>query len=155
MARIMLADFDPAVVGIAAQPMQLCAPDGGRLRRHVPDLLLVDRAGGVTVVDVKDSPRTPRTVDTDGHIGRDWFRRNVWTPALKAAELDFHLTPHGLRHAHASWLLAGGADLQVVKERLGHGSIRTTERYLHTLADKADDTAISALRRVRGRSKVA
>jgi hypothetical protein len=53
LARIMLADFDPAVVGIAAQPMQLSAPDGGRVRRHVPDLLLVGRDGGVTVVDVK------------------------------------------------------------------------------------------------------
>jgi hypothetical protein len=53
LARIMLADFDPAVVGIAAQPMQLCAPDGQRPCRHVPDLLLVDRSGGVTVVDVK------------------------------------------------------------------------------------------------------
>ncbi len=103
----------------------------------------------------KDSPRTARAVDTDGHIGRDWFRRNVWIPAVQAAELDFHLTPHGLRHAHASWLLAGGADLQVVKERLGHGSIRTTEKYLHTLADKADDTAIGALRQVRGRSNAA
>jgi hypothetical protein len=48
---------------------------------------------------------------------------------------------HALRHAHASWLLAGGADLQVVKERLGHDSIATTERYLHTLPD-ADDTAV-------------
>ncbi|HEY7007629.1 MAG TPA: tyrosine-type recombinase/integrase, partial [Jatrophihabitantaceae bacterium] len=40
---------------------------------------------------------------------------------------------HDLRHAHASWLLAGGADIQTVKERLGHGSLRTTEKYLHTL----------------------
>jgi site-specific recombinase XerD len=55
---------------------------------------------------------------------------------------------HGLRHAHASWLLAGGADLQVVKERLGHGSIATTEKYLHTLPG-ADDTAIAALSRAR------
>ena len=46
---------------------------------------------------------------------------------------------HDLRHAHASWLLAGGADLQMVKDRLGHGSISTTEKYLHTLPD-ADET---------------
>jgi hypothetical protein len=37
----MLADFDPAVAGLAAQPFQLAGPDGGRDRRHVPDLLLV------------------------------------------------------------------------------------------------------------------
>jgi len=39
---------------------------------------------------------------------------------------------HDLRHAHASWLLAGGADLQMVKDRLGHGSISTTEKYTIT-----------------------
>jgi Site-specific recombinase XerD len=33
-----------------------------------------------------------------------------------------------MRHAHASWLLAGGAELQVVEERLGHASITTTEK---------------------------
>jgi site-specific recombinase XerD len=47
-----------------------------------------------------------------------------------------------LRHAHASWLLSGGADLQVVKERLGHGTISTAEKYLHTLPD-ADETAMT------------
>jgi site-specific recombinase XerD len=41
---------------------------------------------------------------------------------------------------------AGGADLQVVKQRLGHGSLRTTEKYLHTLPD-ADETALDALSR--------
>ena len=55
---------------------------------------------------------------------------------------------HGLRHAHASWLLAGGADLQVVKERLGHAKISTTEGYLHTLPD-ADQTALAALDKIR------
>ena len=67
----------------------------------------------------------------------------------QSAELPFRVTPHGLRHAHASWLLAGGADLQVVKERLGHGSITTTEKYLHTLPG-AGDAALSALDAVRG-----
>jgi site-specific recombinase XerD len=38
------------------------------------------------------------------------------------------------RGAASSWLLAGLADLQVVKERLGHRLIATTEQYLHTLS---------------------
>jgi hypothetical protein len=52
LARIMLADFDPRVTAIAAQPLRLAGPDGAGTRRHVPDILLAD-AGGVTVVDVK------------------------------------------------------------------------------------------------------
>jgi integrase len=99
----------------------------------------------------KDSPRRGRRRQTDGHISRDWFRNVVWRPALNAAELEHHVRMHDLRHAHASWLLAGGADLQVVKERLGHASIRTTEKYLHTLPE-ADETALSALANVRHRS---
>ena len=75
----------------------------------------------------KDDPRRGRRFDTDGHIPRGWFRERVWKPALSAAGIDRRVRIHDLRHAHASWLLSGGADLQVVKERLGHGSLRTTE----------------------------
>ena len=58
---------------------------------------------------------------------------------------------HDMRRAHASWLLAGGADLQVVRQRLGHGSLRTTERYLHMLPD-ADKSALDALAKIRSRA---
>jgi hypothetical protein len=51
----------------------------------------------------------------------------VSSPALAEVNLGFHLTPNGLRLVHVSWLLAGGADLQVVKERLECSSITTTE----------------------------
>ena len=49
----MLADFDPAVTAVAAQPFRLIGRDGSRVRRHVPDVLLAGADGGVTVVDVK------------------------------------------------------------------------------------------------------
>ena len=100
----------------------------------------------------KDSPRRPRTVDTDGHIPRDWFRLKVWKPALDRAGITFNVRAHDMRHAHASWLLAGGADLQMVKERLGHGSIVTTEKYLHTLPE-SDDLALDAFSKIRNRTR--
>jgi integrase len=100
----------------------------------------------------KDSPRRPRMVDTDGHIPRDWFRLRVWQPALQRAGITFSVRAHDLRHAHASWLLAGGADLQMVKDRLGHGSISTTEKYLHTLPE-ADDMALDAFSKIRNRGR--
>jgi integrase len=80
-----------------------------------------------------DSPRARRIRDTDGHVRRDWYRFNVWYPSCKTAQLDPRPTMQDIRHSHASWLLAGGADLQVVRERLGHASIATTSKYLHTL----------------------
>ncbi|MGW4964082.1 tyrosine-type recombinase/integrase [Nonomuraea sp. NPDC004186] len=103
-------------------------------------------------VNGKDKPRRPRAVrETDGHIPAEAFRKQVWKPALAKAGLTINVRIHDLRHAHASWLLSGGADLQVVKERLGHASIATTEKYLHTL-DDADETALDAFSRIRNRS---
>ena len=100
----------------------------------------------------KDHPRTPRSAgDPAGHLPRSWFRHHIWQPTLTTADLPLAVRPHDLRHAHASWLLAG-ADLQVVKERLGHGTITTTEQYLHTL-NGADDTALTALRSIRQRHR--
>ena len=57
LARIMLADFDPSVTGIAAQPFLLTGADGSRIRRHIPDLLLAGADSGITVVDVKAPSR--------------------------------------------------------------------------------------------------
>ncbi len=84
-------------------------------------------------------------------ISRNTFRTKVWLPALERSGIDFHVRVHDLRHAHASWLLAGGADLKTVMERMGHSQIMTTQKYLHTLPD-ADDRALAAFESVRGRS---
>jgi integrase len=87
-------------------------------------------------------------LDTDGHVPRDWLRQQIWDPAVKATGIDRRIRVRDLRHAHASWVLAGGADLQTVRERLGHAGLRATERYLHTLPD-ADETALEAFARTR------
>jgi integrase len=125
--------------------------NAGKCRcRHCTDALTIyrasRRAGG------KDAPRKPRllSVDSDGHIPRDWFRCRVWKVACTSARLSVKVTVRDLRHVHASWLLAGGADLQVVKERLGHARISTTERYLHTLPD-TDESAVDAFNSIRHR----
>jgi hypothetical protein len=57
LARLLLADQDPDVVAMAAQPFLLTGPDGAGVRRHVPDVLLGHSDGGVTVVDVKAASR--------------------------------------------------------------------------------------------------
>jgi site-specific recombinase XerD len=111
-------------------------------RRAMADYRRKRRAEG------KDEPRQTRVWDTDGHIPNRWFREQVIKPALKRAGIKVDIRMHLLRHAHASWLLNGGADLMVVKERLGHGSITTTERYLHTI-NNADETALAALDKIR------
>jgi hypothetical protein len=51
--RLLMADFDPVVRGIAVQPLALSGRDGQTLRRHVPDMLLERADGTYLLVDVK------------------------------------------------------------------------------------------------------
>ena len=84
-------------------------------------------------------------------ISRNTFRTRIWLPAVKASGVGFNVRVHDLRHAHASWLLAGGADLKSVMDRMGHTQIQTTQKYLHTLPD-TDQRNLDALTRTQGRT---
>lgn len=71
-------------------------------------------------------------------VGRPMSTDTVrkWLTALSVrAGLDRPVTPHMFRHATATELLARGASIDVVKELLGHASIRSTEAYLHPDVD--------------------
>ncbi|WP_424232488.1 TnsA-like heteromeric transposase endonuclease subunit [Actinophytocola sp.] len=97
LARLLLADFDPRVRSIAAQPFHVTGPSAGRIRRHVPDFLLVDQDGLVTVVNVKPAERLAdaKVSASLGWAGtvfteRGW-QHEIWSgaPAVVLANVRF------------------------------------------------------------------
>jgi hypothetical protein len=108
--------------------------------RSVPEVSVADRS----VLQVVHQAST-----------ESWLRESDLGPkppgpditAVNASDIGFAVRIHDLRHAHASWLLAGGSDLKSMMERMGHTQIQTTQKYLHALPD-ADQKNLDALDRM-------
>ncbi len=110
----------------------------GEKRRIVPiGTLTLDHL--TEYLDARESHPAQSTsvVLFSGPKGRALTRQGIWRIVKSysyAAGLPVDLHPHSLRHAFASHLLSGGADLRSVQLLLGHASIVTTEIYTHISA---------------------
>lgn len=83
-----------------------------------------------------------------GRLSRQAIHGIVTTAAVRAG-ITSEVSPHTLRHSFATHLLAGGCDLRVLQEMLGHASVATTQIYTHVSADHLREAYLGAHPRAR------
>ena len=70
-------------------------------------------------------------INKNGSKLSDRYVREIINKVVRKCEIDYHISPHTLRHTFATDMLNAGADLMSVKELLGHSTLNTTSIYTH------------------------
>lgn len=87
-----------------------------------------------------------------GARGQALSRQSIWLVIrgrAEAAGITEGISPHTLRHSCATHLIAGGADIRVVQELLGHQSVQTTQIYTKVTIDSLRDVYYTSHPRAR------
>ena len=77
-----------------------------------------------------------------GFLTRHRFYLLIKELAVDGGVMPSKVTPHTLRHAFATHLLAGGADLRSIQAMLGHADVATTEIYTHVLDERLTELVL-------------
>ncbi|MET4684649.1 site-specific tyrosine recombinase XerD [Brevundimonas faecalis] len=132
------------VEAVRRDPAYLIVRGKGGKERLVP-LNAAARQAIKAWLDARDAARKPNTPDSPwlfpshgktGHLTPRRFAQLLDQAAITANIDPARVSPHVLRHAFATHLLEGGADLRVVQTLLGHADISTTQIYTHVATDR-------------------
>lgn len=75
-------------------------------------------------------------LNKNGERLSDRYVRKIIDDVVRKCELDYHISPHTLRHTFATDMINNGADLMTVKELMGHSSVNTTGIYTHVSSER-------------------
>jgi len=113
-------------------------PLGGKAKEALTRYLTVldDSANNDAGSNKHPSPYIFPSSGKEGHLTRRRVGQMLKDLAIEAGIMPSQISPHKLRHAFATHLLAHGADLRAVQQLLGHVDISTTQIYTHVLEER-------------------